>query len=145
MSPNRSKTGQSLLDVIARAIDAHDVDALTAAFAADVESCQPVHPGRQFRGAGKIGQNWSSLFDAVPDLRARLERSATDGSTVWAEWEWSGTRRDGQPHLLRGVTILGEHAGRAAWVRLYMEPVTATDEGISHAIETLTGTVGAPR
>lgn len=145
MSPTQATPGDELLAQIAQAIDAQDVDALTSVFADDVESCQPAHPGRQFRGSAQIRQNWSALFAAVPDLRAQLERSTTDGSTVWPEWAWTGTRRDGQPHHMRGVTILGEHDGRAAWVRLYMEPVVATDEGIDRAIETMTDPAGARR
>lgn len=135
----------ALLDRIARAIDAHDVDALTAVFADDVDSRQPAHPERDFQGAEQIRANWSAIFAAVPDLTARLERSVSDGATVWAEWDWRGTRRDGQPHRMRGVTILGERAGQAAWVRLYMEPVVEADGGIDHAIKVLTGTSGGQR
>jgi ketosteroid isomerase-like protein len=135
----------ALLERIGRAINDHDVDALTAAFADDVDSRQPAHPERQFVGAGQIRQNWAAIFAAVPDLSSRLERSITDGVTVWAEWDWSGTRRDGQPHRMRGVTILGERNGRAEWVRLYMEPVVQADGGIDRAIEELTAPTGGTR
>ena len=135
----------ALLERIGRAINDHDVDALTAAFADDVDSRQPAHPERQFVGAEQIGQNWVAIFAAVPDLSSRLERSITDGVTIWAEWDWSGTRRDGQVHRMRGVTILGERNGRAAWVRLYMEPVVQADGGIDRAIQELTATTGGPR
>ena len=130
----------ALLERIGRAINDHDVDALTAAFADDVDSRQPAHPERQFVGAEQIGQNWAAIFAAVPDLSSRLERSITDGVTIWAEWDWSGTRRDGQVHRMRGVTILGMRNGRAEWVRLYMEPVVQADGGIDRAIEQLTAT-----
>ena len=145
MSSTSAVRAPALLDRIGRAINEHDVDALTAAFADDVDSSQPAHPERQFRGGAQIRQNWTSLFAAVPDLTATLTRSATDGATVWAEWDWHGTRLDGKPHRMRGVTILGERAGRAAWFRLYMEPVVEADGGIDHAIKGLTGTRGGER
>jgi len=138
MSPTPPAQVPALLERIGRAIDDHDVDALTAAFTDDVDSRQPAHPERQFVGAGQIRQNWAAIFAAVPDLTSRLERSITDGVTVWAEWDWSGTRRDGLPHRMRGVTILGVRNGRAEWVRLYMEPVVQADGGIDRAIEQLT-------
>jgi ketosteroid isomerase-like protein len=135
----------ALLERIGRAINDHDVDALTAVFADDVDSRQPAHPERHFQGAAQVRQNWAAIFAAVPDLSSWLERSITDGETVWAEWDWSGTRRDGQPHRMRGVTILGERSGRAEWVRLYMEPVVQADGGIDRAIEELTATTRGPR
>lgn len=135
----------ALLERIGRAINAHDVDALTAAFADDVDSRQPAHPERRFVGAEQIRQNWVAIFAAVPDLRSWLERSITDGETVWAEWDWSGTRHDGQPHRMRGVTILGERNGRAEWVRLYMEPVMPADGDIDRAIDELTATTRGTR
>ena len=135
----------ALLERIGRAINDHDVDALTAVFADDVDSRQPAHPERHFQGVAQIRQNWAAIFAAVPDLSSRLERCITDGETVWAEWDWSGTRRDGQPHRMRGVTILGERSGRAEWVRLYMEPVVQADGGIDQAIEDLTATTRDPR
>jgi ketosteroid isomerase-like protein len=134
----------ALLERIQRATNDHDVDALTGAFADDVDSRQPAHPERRFVGADQIRQNWVAIFTAVPDMTARLERWATDGETVWAEWDWSGNRRDGQPHRMRGVTIFGERDGRAAWVRLYMEPVVHADGGIDQAINELTATAGGP-
>jgi len=133
----------ALLDRLERAIDDHDVDALTAAFADDVDSRQTAHPERRFLGSDQIRQNWAAIFKAVPDMTARLERSVSDGETIWAEWDWRGNRRDGQPHRMRGVTILGERDGGVAWVRLYMEPVLHADGGIDQAINELT-TKGGP-
>ena len=60
-------------------------------------------------------RNWTQIFAAVPDITARLLRTAVDGGdTVWTEWEMSGTRRDGTAHLMRGVFIFGIADGRVA-------------------------------
>jgi SnoaL-like domain len=58
---------------------------------------------RTSRGNPQIGRNWTRIFAAVPDIRARVLRIAVDGDTVWTEWEMSGTRRDGAAFLMRGV------------------------------------------
>lgn len=135
----------ALLARIARAINDHDLDGLTDAFSQDVDSRQPVHPQRDFQGHDQIGANWAAIFDGIPDISAHLIRSATNGDTVWAEWDWRGTRRDGQPHLMRGVTILGERDGRAAWVRFFMEPVDLMGDDIDGAIRQMTSRAGGPR
>ncbi len=44
MSPASTNQAPALLDRIMQATNAHDVDALTASFADDVDSRQPAHP-----------------------------------------------------------------------------------------------------
>jgi ketosteroid isomerase-like protein len=110
---------------IQRAINQHDLNALTECFDADYQSEFPTHLGRAFRGHSQLRTNWSQIFGSVPGIQAELLRSAEHGDTVWAEWEWQGTRVDGAPFLLRGVTIQEVRDGRVVWVRLYMEPVEA--------------------
>jgi hypothetical protein len=106
------------------AINDHDLDAFVARFADDYRSEQPAHPGRAFRGADKVRENWTSVFAGIPDLRADLLSSATttDGVEV-GEWHWHGTHVDGSAFAMRGVTVFGVEDGRIAWGRLYMEPV----------------------
>ena len=135
----------ALLGRIARAINDHDLDGLTDAFRQDVDSRQPVHPHRDFQGADQIRTNWTAIFEGIPDISAHLIRSATNGHTVWAEWEWRGTRGDGQPHHMRGVTILGERDGRAAWVRFFMEPVDRAGDDIDGVIGHMTSSAGGSR
>ncbi len=105
------------------AMNGHDLEAMAACFDPDYESEFPAHPDRAFRGDAQMRKNWTQIFGAVPNLEAVLKHTAVDGDTIWAEWEWRGTRRDGAPHLMRGVTVQGVRQGRIAWVRLYMEPV----------------------
>lgn len=113
----------ALVERLRRAIDGHDLDELAACFAPDYRSEFPAHPDRAFGGHEQMRKNWTRIFAAVPDIEAVLLRSAVAGDTAWAEWEWHGTRADGAPHVMRGVTIQGVESGRVAWVRLYMEPV----------------------
>jgi ketosteroid isomerase-like protein len=115
------------------AIDDHDLHAMVSCFAPEYESTFPVHPDRAFQGNEQVRKNWSRIFSAVPDLKAEVVCTAVDGETVWAEWEWKGSRRDGEPFHHRGVTIQGVRDGRMTWARLYMEPVQV-GSGVDEAI-----------
>jgi ketosteroid isomerase-like protein len=118
------------IEDIRQATNRHDVDALAACFAPDYQSAFPAHPDRAFAGHEQLRRNWSQIFAAVPDLHATLLRSAVEGDTVWAEWEWAGTLVTGGSFLQRGVTIHGVDQRTTRWVRLYMEPVRAGGPGI---------------
>jgi ketosteroid isomerase-like protein len=124
-------TGREPLAVVRRlqaATNAHDLDALVDCFTADYLSEIPLHPSRGFRGGEQVRRNWAQILGGVPDLHSELIREAVVDNVVWAEWEWTGTRRDGAAHLMRGTTILGVEGERIAWARFYMEPVV--DDGV---------------
>lgn len=123
-----------------RAINQHDLKAMLECFDPDYRSEQPLHPNRGFDGKDQVRANWAQIFDAIPDIEATLLRSASDGNTVWAEWEWKGTRSDGAPFAMRGVTIQGMRQGRISWARLYMEPVEQNGENIDEAVQRMTET-----
>jgi ketosteroid isomerase-like protein len=129
-----TQAAQMVIERIGAAINEHDLEALAACFEEEVASEQPAHPARSFIGRAQVQKNWAQIFGGVPDLRAELVRAIVDGDTAWAEWDWSGTRRDGAPHRLRGVTILGIRGDRAAWVRFYMEPVEQDGASIDGAV-----------
>jgi ketosteroid isomerase-like protein len=122
------------------AINAHDLEAMVALFADDYVNEWPAHPQRGFRGNDQVRHNWSQIFAGVPDLQARLPRMTVDGDTVWAEWDMWGTRRDGAPHLMRGVSIFGVRQGRLAWVRFYLEPVEETSGDVNAHTRRIMGT-----
>jgi ketosteroid isomerase-like protein len=107
---------------LCRAVNEHDLEALTACFALDYRNETPAHPARGFQGQSQVRRNWEQIFAAVPDITAEV-RSIADGETVWSEWEMRGTRADGSPHLMRGVVIFGIDGGVATWARFYLEPV----------------------
>jgi ketosteroid isomerase-like protein len=115
-----------MLSVVTRLRDAmneHDLEALVDVFDPDFVSEAPAHPQRTFRGADQVRRNWEQIFAGVPDLHADLLDAVVEGDTVWSEWDWRGTRRDGSPHRMRGVTIQRVKDSRAVSVRFYMEPV----------------------
>ena len=105
------------------AINGHDLDVMVSCFASDYVGEFPAHPNRVARGPDGERRNWAQIFASAPDLRADLLNTSTDGERVWAEWEWKGTRRDGLPFLMRGVTVQAARQGQLVWARLYMEPV----------------------
>ncbi len=113
----------AVVERLLAAINAHDLDAMVAVFAEDYVNEWPAHPQRGFRGNQRVRHNWSQILAGVPDLQARLPRMTADGDTVWAEWDMSGTRRDGTAYLMRGVSIFGVSQDHLAWVRFYLEPV----------------------
>ncbi|MGN6575780.1 MAG: nuclear transport factor 2 family protein [Nocardioides sp.] len=125
------------------ATNSHDVEQLVACFAPDYVNETPVHPARGFVGRDQVRRNWEQIFAGVPDLRTELVRSCQDQRTVWAELEMSGTRRDGTPHLMRGVSIFElDDSGRAARVRFYLDPVDDSDVTVDEAVRRLTHHAG---
>ena len=134
------------IEVVGRlrdAMNAHDLDALVELFDADVHSETPAHPQRTFRGAEQVRQNWEQIFRGVPDLDAALLGVISDGHSAWAEWDWSGTRGDGAPHRMRGVTIVGVKDTRVTTVRFYMEPVDVDGPGPDESVRQIIGGVEA--
>jgi ketosteroid isomerase-like protein len=126
-----------MLSVVTRLRDAmneHDLEALVDVFDPDFVSEAPAHPQRTFRGADQVRRNWEQIFAGVPDLRADLLDAVVEGDTVWSEWDWHGTRRDGSPHRMRGVTIQRVRDSRAVSVRFYMEPVDETGPAAGEAV-----------
>ncbi len=128
-----------LIERLRDATNLHDLDALADCFHPDYDSAFPAHPERSFRGHEQMRMNWTSIFAAVPDLKSTLVRRASSCETAWAEWEWTGTRRDGNAFIMRGVTIQEVRHGKVAWARLYMEPVLQPVPGAEPAIRQLLG------
>jgi ketosteroid isomerase-like protein len=119
--------------------NAHDIDAFVSCFAPDYSSEQPVHPDRAFVGSDQVRKNWTAMFAGVPDFRAELLDSATEGPTAWGEFEWHGTKSDGSPLLSRGVIIGTVRDGRLAAARLYMSDVEQAGRGVEAAVDRMTG------
>ena len=129
----------AVVAALAEAMNAHDIDAFVALFAEDYDSRQPAHPDRAFRGCDQVRANWSAVFAGVPDFRAELTATATDGETVWSEWRWHGTHVDSSPLEMTGVIVLGVREGSIAWARLYVEPVEQAGAGIEAAVDAMSG------
>ena len=128
-----------LLGRLEAAINAHDLEALVACFDSQVDSRQPAHPARDFTGNAQVRQNWTQIFGGVPDLSARLIRHVAQDDTVWAEWAWSGTSRNGQPFEMRGVTILSTGDNRFKRVTFYMEAMDSSGSDVGASVRQLAG------
>ena len=124
----------SVLARLERATNARDINGLVACLAPDYRNDTPAHPGRSFTGREQVRRNWEQIFAAIPDLTAKVLRSAVNGGEAWSEWEHRGTRRDGSAHLMRGVVIFGVRGGLLAWARFYLEPVLEGSENIDAAV-----------
>lgn len=124
----------AMVDRLVRATNEHDVDGVAACFAEDYENETPAHPARSFRGRAQVRRNWEQIFAFVPDLRAEVLRTAIEGETAWSEWEMTGTRSDGAPHLMRGVVVFGVRDEVAHWARFYLEPVDLGDGNVDDAV-----------
>lgn len=133
--PQSDSTPVAVLERLRRAINQHDLDALAACFEPDFSGEFPAHPGRDVRGHEQQRRNWAGIFSAIPDVEATLVRSASEGDTAWAEWEWTGRRAGyGAPFAMRGVTVQGVRRGRISWSRLYMEPVQENSTSADAAV-----------
>jgi len=139
-----ARTPPPALLALRAAICARDLDALCACFATDYRNETPAHPERSFQGREQVRRNWTAILGSVPDLTAELVSwSGGAGEPLWAEWDWRGTRRDGAPVHLAGVTVMtigldpGDTGGEVVRsARFYMEPVDGTDNdaGIHRAV-----------
>ena len=121
------------------AFNDHDLEAAAALFHESYNSVQPAHPARSFVGRAQMHANWAAIFAVIPDFHAEVLRSVDDGNTTWSEWSWAGTRTDGQPFDMRGVTIFQMEDGLITGGTLYMEELERQDVGIAEAVQTLTG------
>lgn len=119
------------------AFNSHDSQQVAALFAEDYVSSQPAHPSRAFVGRAQVLENWSSVFEGIPDFSAELVGSTSDGDSEWSEWDWRGRHTDGSSFAMRGVTILEVRDGLIGRASLYLEPVDETGEDIETAVREL--------
>jgi limonene-1,2-epoxide hydrolase len=128
-----------VVERLAALMNEHDLPGAAALMHQDYRSEQPLHPGRAFVGRAQMEANWKSMFDGIPDFHAELVRSVQDGETVWAEWHWTGSRRDGEPFEVRGVTLFEVEQDQIVAGRLYLEDVARDDARIEDAVQELSG------
>ena len=57
---------------LADATNAHDLEALVGCFAPDYRNETPVHRARGFVGRDQVRRNWEQIFGAIKDVRAEL-------------------------------------------------------------------------
>ncbi|TDW81692.1 ketosteroid isomerase-like protein [Kribbella pratensis] len=143
---DRPNQGQlPVLQRLLEAMNAHDLDAMVACFADDYVNETPAHPQRGFRGSAQVRTNWTQILAGVPDLRARVPRSAVDGGTLWTEWDITGSRPDGTAFLMRGVVIFGITDQAITSARFYLEPVEETSGDVDAHTRRVVGTAANPK
>src|SRR5512139_945583 len=114
---------------LAARMNKHDLEGAVALVHPDYRSEQPAQPGRAFVGRAQMMANWEAMFDGIPDFHAEVLRSVTQGPTTWSEWHWTGTRTDGEPFEVRGVTLFDVSDGRIVAGRLFLEDVERDSAG----------------
>lgn len=135
----RTSSGLGLVERLRDAVNSHDLDSLAGCFARDFQNETPVHPARSFHGREQVRKNWAQIFAGVPDIKANVMRSSFEGGRAWTEWEMRGTRRDGAPHLMRGVSIFEVGDRELTSVRFYLEPVEEGGMDVAAAVEKAVG------
>jgi len=125
-----------IMNRLLSAMNAHDLDAFVACFAADYQSQQPAHPNRAFRGSDQVRKNWQGVFSGIPDFTAELLLSAeiAEGLEI-SEWRWQGTHTDGAPFAMQGMVVTGVRRNQIAWQRLYVEPVELGGANIDEMVQ----------
>ncbi len=136
---SRISSGLALVERLKDAVNRHDLELLAGCFTQDFLNETPVHPARSFQGREQVRKNWAQIFVGVPDIEADILRSSVDGASAWTEWEMRGTRRDGVPHLMRGVSIFGVGDDQFTSVRFYLEPVDDGGAGVDAAVRKAVG------
>jgi hypothetical protein len=101
------------------AINAHDLDALTATFADDFTCTWPAHPARSFSSPQQVRRNWEAVFTQFPEIRVSVTGSAGSADEFWGEFHYA---RPGAADL-RGVIIIKVRADEIVQSRFYMEEV----------------------
>jgi ketosteroid isomerase-like protein len=128
-----------VLDRLFAALNTHDLEAAAALFHENYRSEQPAHPGRAFVGRAQMHANWEAMFAGIPNFRSEVMRTVDDGNTTWVEWKWTGTRSDGQPFQVRGVSLFEVEGGLITAGRLYLEDVEREWIDIEQAVQSLSG------
>jgi len=106
------------VDIIDRhfaAENAHDVEGTLATYADDIVWDDVTHPDAPFRGKEEVGAVYSSIIDAITDVRLEsVRRFSGDGGrfvvdesllTGHVEGEWSGMAGGGAPVQVRILHI----------------------------------------
>jgi SnoaL-like domain len=55
-----------VIDRLAMAVNAHDLDAVAGLIHRDYRSDQPAHPGRAFAGRAQMLANWGAMLAGIP-------------------------------------------------------------------------------
>jgi hypothetical protein len=139
MSDIAQAGGKAVTERLLEAMNAHDPQGHLACFNDDYRSEQPAHPARTFSGRKQVRENWSKVYESIPDFRAELLRLA-----VVAEEEWGGmdlARNQGGRDASRGTRC--DHHGHPQWQdrlgRPYVEEAEREGADITETVRRMTG------
>ena len=97
-----------MLQVVAKALDGHDLDGIMVHFADDAVFDSPRGPepwGQRFVGKAQVRQAFAARFAGIPDIRYQDDEHLVDGDRGASEWTLSGTMVDGTPIEVRGCDL----------------------------------------
>jgi ketosteroid isomerase-like protein len=97
-----------MLEQIAAAFDAHDLDGIMARFADDAVFDGPRGSeawGTRFVGREAIRKAFAARFTGIPDVRYQEDSHFVDGDRGASEWTLSGTTTDGERTEVRGCDL----------------------------------------
>lgn len=137
---NATRTPAQVLDRLVTAANTHDIDGLVDCFAQDYTLTDPVHPARSFSGSAQVRRNWTTMFDAVPDVRLDVQDVAVTDTGFWLEAAQAGTRRDGRRLETRMVFIAVVEGDRISSAHMYAAPVEQGGPGIDAVFAAMAGT-----
>lgn len=118
-----SPTPKRIFESMIEAANRHDLEAMAAYFAHDYRGELPFSPEGNFIGQAGVRKNWSAFFSTMPDFQVKILSEAVEGSTVWAELFFHGTRADGAEQMMQGVSIMEIQAEKIARGKLYQSLV----------------------
>lgn len=111
--------------------NAHDVEGTLATYTDDIVWDDVTHPDSPFRGKDEVGQVYSGIIDAIPDVNLRTVRRFTgeggrfvvDESilTGHVEGEWSGMQGGGAPVEVRILHIFEVRDGLISYENAWFD------------------------
>jgi steroid delta-isomerase-like uncharacterized protein len=111
--------------------NAHDVEATLATYTDDIVWDDVTHPDAPFRGKEEVGNVYSSIIDAIPDIKLETVKRFTseDGRFVvdesilsgHVEGEWSGMDGGGAPVEVRILHIFEVRDGLISYENAWFD------------------------
>ena len=100
--------GMRMLEAVAAAFDAHDLEAIMAYFADDAVFEWPRGPepwGHRVIGKAAVREAFAARFAGIPDVRYTDDVHFVDGHRGASEWTLSGTTTSGERIEIRGCDL----------------------------------------
>ena len=96
MSGSEHERGKAVSVRLLEALNAHDLEGQLGLFKEDYRSEQPVHPARTFSGREQVRENWSKLYESIPDFQANSSATPSLGRRSGVNGSGAGPRRMGR-------------------------------------------------